>query len=203
MSIENLKGGAGTHLSERQITEQEQRDNAEMAGKKSQLEALQKQQPPAKQAELVDYLMKRLRAAEESIKVCENVIESERALRKATSKQMKTEIQDLEVVVHKEKKSLSDKVSAELDHTLKQAVREKVQTKQDLEAILDGKDKLQKEYDNLREMYQDMREGAKQSEKFNEDSQKLITALENENQQMKDEKLALSKANIEKTEKMD
>jgi hypothetical protein len=70
--------------------------------------------------------MKRLEAAENSIKVQENVINSERDLRKDTSKQLKSQIKELEQIVEKEKKSLSDKVSAELDSTLKMAVREKV-----------------------------------------------------------------------------
>ena len=53
------------------------------------MEALQKQKPPSKQDELVNYLMERLQAAEGSIKTAEEVIESERNLRKDTSKQMK------------------------------------------------------------------------------------------------------------------
>jgi hypothetical protein len=39
---------------------------------------------------------------------------------------------------------LSDKVSAELDFTLKQAVREKVQIKIDLDKVVQDKNKLQK-----------------------------------------------------------
>jgi len=38
-------------------------------------------------------------------------------------------------LVQKEKKSLSDKVSAELDMTLKQAVKEKVQIKKQLDQV--------------------------------------------------------------------
>lgn len=45
-------------------------------------------------------------------------------------------------VVEKEKKNLSDKVSAELDYTLKQAVREKVEIKIDLENETKAKHKL-------------------------------------------------------------
>ena len=45
---------------------------------------------------------------------------------------MKAQIKALEDLVQKEKKSLSDKVSAELDATLKQAVRERVETKKEL-----------------------------------------------------------------------
>ena len=49
---------------------------------------------------------------------------------------MKSEIKELEALVLKEKKSLSDKVSAELDSTLKAAVKERVQTKKDLERVI-------------------------------------------------------------------
>ena len=76
--------------------------------------------------------MKRLEAAELSIKTSEEVIENEREKRKNTSKQLKTEIKDLNDLVMKEKKSLSDKVSTELDSVLKSAVRENVMVKNDL-----------------------------------------------------------------------
>lgn len=44
-------------------------------------------------------------------------------------------------------------MSAELDYTLKQAVREKVEIKQQLEQVNVAKDKLQREYDDLVDMY--------------------------------------------------
>lgn len=73
-------------MSEEQIAEREERDNAELEVNRSRLEALQKQQPPKKQDELINYLMERLQAAEGSIKTAEEVIESERNLRKESSK---------------------------------------------------------------------------------------------------------------------
>jgi hypothetical protein len=42
---------------------------------------------------------------------------------------MKTQIKSLNAIVELEKRSLSDKVSAELDNTLKTAVKEKVTIK--------------------------------------------------------------------------
>jgi hypothetical protein len=42
---------------------------------------------------------------------------------------MKSKIQELQDLVQMEKRSLADKVSSELDITLKQAVREKVEIK--------------------------------------------------------------------------
>ena len=54
---------------------------------------------------------------------------SEREIRKMSSKQLKGQNKSLMEMVEKEKKNLSDKVSAELDATLKQAVKEKVTIK--------------------------------------------------------------------------
>ena len=68
------------------MAQQEQRDNAQLSERRSELEALQRQKPPEKQEELIEYLMKRLKAAEASIQVCEDVIESERGLRKESSR---------------------------------------------------------------------------------------------------------------------
>ena len=72
--------------SEEAIAEKEERDNAQLSDKRSELEALQRQKPPEKQEDLIEYLMKRLKAAEASIQVCEEVIENERGLRKESSK---------------------------------------------------------------------------------------------------------------------
>ena len=76
-------------MTDDQIEAQEARDDAELASQKSLLENLQKQRPPTDQKELVQYLMQRLEAAEGNIKVAEDVIQSERQLRKGGSKQMK------------------------------------------------------------------------------------------------------------------
>jgi len=106
-----------------------------MSSHKSKLEALQKQAPPKDPEELVQYLMKRLDAAEQSIQAQEKVIFSERELRKQSSKQLKQQNKSLQEMVEKEKKNLSDKVSSELDSTLKMAVREKVEIKMELDKI--------------------------------------------------------------------
>lgn len=147
--------------------------------------------------------MKRLKAAEASIEVCEEVIENERGLRKESSRQMKDQIKDLEALVQQEKKSLSDKVSAELDYTLKQAVREKVEMKKQLESVSEAKEKLQREYDDLVDMYNALKAAQKQNEELNEQSQKIIADLEAENKLMKGEKDTLAKANIDTTQKME
>jgi hypothetical protein len=52
---------------------------------------------------------------------------------------LKAQNQELKELIHKEKRDLSEKVSAELDFTLKQAVKEKVQIKIDLDRIVEEK----------------------------------------------------------------
>jgi hypothetical protein len=78
-----------------------------LATQKQKLDALQRQKPPTKQEDLIQYLLKRLAAAETSIKVAEEVIQSERELRHSTSKQMKSEIIQLNNLVDVEKTNLS------------------------------------------------------------------------------------------------
>lgn len=120
-------------LSDEQIELQESKDNAQLESQKEKLENLQRQKPPSDPEELVKYLIERLDAAEEAIKVQEKVIISERELRKMGSKYLKAQNKELLSKVEKERKNLSDKVSAELDETLKQAVKEKVEIKMQLD----------------------------------------------------------------------
>lgn len=127
---------------------------------------LQKKKPPLDQEKLVDYLMERLQAAEESIKVYENIIEEERRLRKESSKSLKAEMKELDSVFRAEKQSIQEKVAVELESTLKAAVRERVATKKQLEDLSENKEKLQKEYDDLREMYEVMKVTQKEAEKL-------------------------------------
>ena len=77
--------------------------------------------------------MRRLEAAEASIQTQEKCIDTERELRKNVSKFLKAQNKSLKELVEQEKRNLSDKVSAELDSTLKQAVKEKVEIKMELD----------------------------------------------------------------------
>ena len=176
------------------------KDNQELTSQKTKLEALQKQKPPTDPQELVQYLMKRLDAAEQSIKVQEGVIMSERELRKMSSKYMKAQNKKLMDFVEQEKKNLSDKVSAELDATLKQAVREKVEIKIQLESVEKEKAKIMKDYVELQDMYNKIKQTQQMNEKLNDESQKMIDELEEDIREMKAEKEALQKANIKNTE---
>ena len=48
-----------------------------------------------------------------------------------------------------ERTNLSQKVTAELDLTLKKAVKEKLQIQQEMGIVLESKDKLQRDFDEL------------------------------------------------------
>lgn len=55
---------------------------------------------------------------------------------------MKAQIKQLNGIVELEKRSLSDKVSSELDETLKKAVKSKVTIKKDLDKVVKTKNIL-------------------------------------------------------------
>jgi hypothetical protein len=65
-------------LSEKDIEDQEFKDNQSLASHKQKLNALQMQKPPQNQEDLIQYLLKRLDAAEQSIAASEEVIKNER-----------------------------------------------------------------------------------------------------------------------------
>jgi len=63
----------------------------------------------------------------------------------------------LQGLVQQEKRTLSDKVSAELDATLKYAVKEKVEIKRELDEVKEERDRLQREYEDLVAMYEGLK----------------------------------------------
>jgi DNA-binding protein Fis len=81
---------------------------------------------PEKKDEMIKHLMSRLQQSEEAIRAAEEVITHERANRKRLNADVKKANNDLRDLVEKEKKTLSDKVLAEVEKHLKQAVQEKM-----------------------------------------------------------------------------
>ena len=82
---------------------------------------------PDNKDQMIEYLTQRLEQAEQAIGTCEEIIAHERANRKEMSQDLKERNATLKALIENEKKSLSDKVSNELEATLQMAVREKVQ----------------------------------------------------------------------------
>ena len=71
-----------------------------------------------------------------AISTSETIISHERANRKAMSQDLKERNATLKELIANEKKSLTEKVTNELDATLSMAVREKVQTQELYNATL-------------------------------------------------------------------
>ena len=171
-----------------------------MSANKAKLEAYQRQKPPTNPDELAQYLMRRLEAAEASIATQEKCINQERELRKNVSKFLKAQNKQLKDMVEMEKRNLSDKVSAELDSTLKQAVKEKVEIKMELDEMRKQMRDQQQEYQELQDMYTSIKETQRENEQFNNDSQKLIDEYERDIKFVQNEKEHLQKQNISLTE---
>ena len=81
---------------------------------------------PENKDEMIEYLTKRLESATEAISTAEEIIVHERSNRKEMSQDLKERNATLKELIANEKKSLTEKVSNELDATLSMAVRERV-----------------------------------------------------------------------------
>jgi hypothetical protein len=68
---------------------------------------------------MIKHLMSRLQQSEDAIRAAEEVITHERANRKRLNADVKKANNDLRELVEKEKKTLSDKVLAEVEKHLK------------------------------------------------------------------------------------
>jgi len=98
---------------------------------------------------MIEYLTARLESAEEAITTCEEIIEHERANRKELSDDLKERNATLKALIEKERKSLQENVSQELESTLEMAVREKEQTAELYMATLNELRKTTKEIEEL------------------------------------------------------
>ena len=71
------------------MNKQEQEHNEDLEELKSKLKRMESIKPPEDKDKMIDYLMERLQAAEEAIKVSEEIITHERTNRKEMSKDLK------------------------------------------------------------------------------------------------------------------
>ena len=116
-SISKLSGSAGK-MSKEDFQKIEDNSQADLISVKSKLLAVQSQKPPTDEAELVQYLMKRLEVYEQSISDQENIIKQERDLRKQGSLQLKGEVSTLHNEINAEKQILVKKVSATMENVI-------------------------------------------------------------------------------------
>ena len=141
--------------------------------------------------------MKRLEASENSIKVAEEVIQSERVLRKASAQQMSQQTNDLNTIIAKEKKKLSDQVNSQLGQTLKQAQKETETIIKKLEEETNLKDLTEKEFDELNEKFSTLKETEEKNKQINYESERNIDQYQKDNALLEDQIAELEKANLD------
>jgi paraquat-inducible protein B len=113
--------------------------------------------------------MERIEQAEQAICAAEEVITHERQNRKIISAELKQKNAELRALVEKEKKKLQDKVADELEKTLQQALKEKIQAEEALERnqrIMKERDMMSIEMD---QMYLALRSEYRSTEKLTVD----------------------------------
>ena len=96
--------------------------------------------------------MERLESAEQAVIACEEVITHERQNRKTISKELKARNAELRELVNKEKRKLQDKVHDELEKTLQQALKEKMNAERKLlkaKTLLRERDMMAEEMDSM------------------------------------------------------
>lgn len=98
---------------------------------------------------------------------------------------------------------MSDKVSAELDATLKDAVKSKVTIKKDLDKVVKTKNVLLRNLDDLKQEYEELTIQEAESARLNEETQGFINTEVAKNRVLKEKKAALQTTNIEVCQKMD
>ena len=128
---------------------------------KAKLQAAQATPVPENKDEMIEYLTKRLESATAAISTAEEIISHERSNRKEMSQDLKERNATLKELIANEKKSLTEKVSNELDATLSMAVRERVQTQELYQATLAELQRKNTEFDELTVQHNEL---AKKSE---------------------------------------
>lgn len=86
---------------------------------------------------------------------------------------------------------MSDKVSAELDATLKDAVKSKVTIKKDLDKVVKTKNVLLRNLDDLKQEYEELTIQEAESARLNEETQGFINTEVAKNRELKEKKAAL------------
>ena len=128
---------------------QEEEDDADLRELKTKLQAAQAMPVPENKDEMIEYLTKRLESATAAIGTAEEIIVHERSNRKEMSQDLKERNATLKELIANEKKSLTEKVSNELDATLSMAVRERVQTQELYAATLKELQRKNTDFDEL------------------------------------------------------
>lgn len=151
------------------------------------LKKLQDTPPPENKDDLIDYLSERLNIAEEAINESCDCINNERERRKKLAEELKQKNQDLRVLVEGEKKTLEDKVHAEIEKSLKAAIQAKIEIEKErdiLRASLDERDCLFEELDyQYSYIRQEVIQVRKQGEENNKKMEENNAEMERVNQE--------------------
>lgn len=123
-----------TIAQEEEMKKQENKDDLDLNALKNQLKALEAMPKPEGKDQMIDFLGKRVKSAEDAIKMCEEIIRRERNNRKEMSQDLKERNATLRKILEQEQRSLKEKVDNHLEATLQMAVRERMQTSEKLEA---------------------------------------------------------------------
>jgi hypothetical protein len=81
---------------------------------------------------MISFLVQRLQLAEECIHSSEAILVSERDYRKQVSQSLKNKNDELRNLIEYEKKNLAEKIDNQMERTLENAVKDRIETEQKL-----------------------------------------------------------------------
>lgn len=189
-----------TNEQEALMKQQENKDDLDLNALKNKLKALEAMPQPEGKDQMIDYLAKRLKSAEDAIKMCEEIIRHERNNRKEMSQDLKERNATLRSMLEQEKKSLKEKVDNHLEATLQMAVRERMQTSEKLETTDRQLKAAEKANSELQTQAASLasQNSAKQQEIL--EKTEIIAKLQMELASVKEENKVLREDNAKKTE---
>jgi chromosome segregation ATPase len=159
------------------------------------MQKMKKMKPPTDTEEMIEYLMQRLEVSEEAIVEAENCISNERAKRIQLKNELQEKNDDLRKIVEGEKKTLQDKVHAELEKTLNAAIQAKVKAEEELKHKTNEckeRDMMCEELDHQVAMMRAQTVRMKEMEQEASDMTSEIEQLRNENKSYKEDNSKLN-----------
>lgn len=189
-----------TIAQEEEMKKQENKDDLDLNALKNQLKALEAMPKPEGKDQMIDFLGKRVKSAEDAIKMCEEIIRRERNNRKEMSQDLKERNATLRKILEQEQRSLKEKVDNHLEATLQMAVRERMQTSEKLEATERQLKTVEKTASELQIQVDSLTGQNSAQQKEILEKTEVIAKLQMELASVKEENKALKEDNIKKVE---
>jgi chromosome segregation ATPase len=189
-----------TIAQEEEMKKQENKDDLDLNALKNQLKALEATPKPEGKDQMIDFLGKRVKSAEDAIKMCEEIIRRERNNRKEMSQDLKERNATLRKILEQEQRSLKEKVDNHLEATLQMAVRERMQTSEKLEATERQLKTVEKTASELQIQVDSLTGQNSAQQKEILEKTEVIAKLQMELASVKEENKALKEDNIKKVE---